>query len=1792
MSLLWTIASVAIPKAAKALIKPVATKVAAKVIKPTITPNVPQVEKTWGWQLATTPYTQFSESERQLEAWASQIKKEAVNKNYSTFAAEDVFQKSKSNVMDFLSNKKEESLFDSTEDKPLEEIVKWVKARSNMTFQWQLTSKLQEDVTDKQKEIESYKKNISEYKTPWNKIEENLKKQIGEKKYNEFKDSLNLWEFYATAIEWDDELKSTIPTFTRSLYKWMAFDKLTDLATWGNQRSINSALDYLQAKWVTEESKTKQFLWQLIGDAPVYLAASELGAAAVGEGLFALGAYANSTKAAQAGMNIIKMQKSNPYLYAATFDSAFGTASEYGIKKATWVDYSVEDGLRSLVLGAVMPKVIGEVASWVSSTVKYGASILESKLKPKDFTTIDWIIKEAIDNWDTTLIQTFQSKSDVKLSDGTTVGDLVESLKWMNKDSSPIDASLSFANKWVALSTRAAKRIDEYVKEINRITDDGGSETHAITWQEVMNKLSESKVHTEESVVKVMNEIEAKNNIKIKKTNIPVTTDDILSEALHSSEFSLTKLKNAKSPEEALEAFKWQPVISTSQIEELRMKINTSNITWAREVAELAGRKWVKFDIDNATDEFGIVNRTYLQAKLDEVESAVIGYTKFQNKLTKELKEKVSSIYSNIKSWARFDAIWIGKEAARSIKEISNDIQVLKWRLASANSWQVKSRLEAQILEKNAQIAKLKSWFETKQNEKKILNGLIKREIESNAERAEYKILSPQVKKAIKDEAKAKIANAKNEDDAIRIVERLNEKLYKESYKSLYNSIKKQMEKVSKEVTSVTKPSKIDPYYVKLMKQVSDAVENEKGLQELHSIKLELSTYEKEGRDIFKENQWIITRQANRDLANVVVDLRSDWKTRLEVTGYNTPESGMGRKKVFLENIQSFYMGNVQSQHYIDRMFGVGSYGAKVFDTDFRTQLTKYILKKHDLLNRVWVGALKSLNIKETVEDSVKNKYGIWRVRNSWGHDYNLWNDIVIKQNKNGAFEYVPKASNDKLGEGEIKFQSLPIEERENILKSIYKEFDDEYANNLNFKQFENELRSHFSEQSSRIEDKWRRLAGKWFPSISNYHPVMLRNKFQGSAIVDENMNYNHYVKDSINDFFMKSRTPPKDVINMNVDLISTLEYSSNTSMYWDSIIEPLLRAEKLYNKLKSWKLNDEYLDEELLTNFNRFTEGGTSGGQYLSPEADSLLRNHMWKLATQWANLRDSITQDGYAAVAKVQEYVIPSLLGWVKTIAKQLASNGDIFMYGGAKNSATGFVATTSANNWREATKLSGYLNDRLPWWKTWEWLYKDFKTDSNNLNITRAFTKRSEYLWNVVGWMLRISDGYTSVNAWMTWLSKYVNEVHPWVIGKTLNVAEIRAKLTPSEMEEAVGYADKFMSKVMWSTHIFDQWIQSQSALSRTIFFLGKTGINRTMLLLEQWAKIVAKNEPISSRVWNTTLLAANVAFNIWYFKKIEEGYNYLNKNIWAKSEEEINTFYSLLGNKIENPTKVDKAFKEIAFIFNTLVVAPWTWVDLSQGFSPVVQYAKKAAAAPTLTRKAEEAAYLAVRGIAGIHNDWINLARFGASKAWQQYNKDFSITNVDNAEYDKAVNSIYSTMNMWESVSFWELRKWVTKNWVTLPSWKDLEEKVKLQKEINKASQKEAWVNKAKADTKKKFIKWAIDKYWNKITIQEFLEYTKENSQLAKDSWIKDGQTLKNLYETISVTWAKSKWEEMSLLMWKSADVIYESKILPLMENGKAWDAFELVKEMRATWVIKSDNWAVQILLKMKQYQESK
>lgn len=1683
----------------------------------------------------------------------------------------------------------------------------------------------QENKNNAINEVTSLMKDIENYKSPNSTIKNTLKKVVWKEKFEEFDNEIQRTNMYLWALRSDEQLRKDIPTWARSISSWLAFDKLADWYTWWDLRNLNQAADYLNETWELQESQVARTVGQIIWDAPVYYVASVAWLSVAWEGMVSLWVASNSSKLVKSWMGVLKLKSTNPYLYEATFDSAFGTATEYGVRKMSWYDYTLEDWLRSAVLGAVMPKVVWGVAEWVENTIKYWARATSSLLKPKDFTKLDKII-EAWKKSQESLKETLENNRWVTFSDWTTLWDVLDAqAKNTSKEFTEIDAQLHFSKNWVAVSNLASKKIKQFIdannKEIEKWAKD--SSERALAIQDFVGKINLLKSVNSDDVSKLISEIKASHNIVVDWKKIIETSDDVINDLLHTPTFQLQWVKKASTISEITEAFKKQKVVTVDDVNKTRLMIDTDNTKSIESIEKLAKARWIKFDVDKAVDKVWLTDKNYLNSVVDEIESDVIGYAEYSKKIANKVKDDITAEKKNLATIGKtknsnilnFSTKDVAREAWKVLDDLNASVRKLVKELDIATNQKAKKVIQQTIDRKNKEIDKikasnkeailnLKSKTKKRDEEKLALRNLIRSEIDSFSTRPEYSSLKPSEIKAIADSHKVMIMGARNLDDAERIILSLNKKLYKSAFDKTYSSIEKQIKRVNKEVSS-NKASRIHPYFVKQMKELANELEWKVSLERLWEISYSLDLFEKTWREVFAEFQKYVNTNSINDFVLVSKNLLEQNKPRIEAPWYNTPERGIGSWKSVVESTIEFIEWNVQSHYAIDRMFWVGSHWAKIFNLDVVTAASKHIAT-HDkirdsLIPKLWQSIFDSKNISWS-KDSRLNKFDMWRRRNSWWNVYNYWNNMVVERDKNWMFQYVALSDANNLNSNQFYFQSLDWKERQAILDSWYKEFDNDYVNNVEFRKYEDELRTHFKTQWDEIQEKFARNAWKQFLTIENYHPNIHKNKFNNTSVTDDSLNYDTYARDSINDWFKHNRTPPKWPISLSTDFASNIMYSVNTATYWNNTIEPVIRMQKLLNKLRSWNIKwseEIYTDDDLL-NIWKLTskvEYDNDSG-ILSPEAYKLLKAHIEKIATQWGSIRWKMEANILNIVNRVQSTTIPMLLGWPKTIAKQASGLADNAAYGWIKNANSWFISTfwrweAIGMVWHKNLKIAmedtWYLRSRMPPYITDEWKWMDFITQWNLRLTTKFRLWRDKYIANTFGNMIKTIDWYTSFNAWMTGVSKYLDEVHPDVhrAWRLIDLENIKKSLSPEDYRAMVWYADKYMNKIVWSTHAIDQWLESGWMASKLVFFLWKTWLNHTMFMFENLKRIFGKNPNIGywERAFHAASLALSQAAIYWYWKALDYTLENVNVALWAITAEDAHKYRNWMGWIIDSPTFNEIVMAEVWYALNMMFVSPQTGLSVIDIAQPIVTWAWKIYKAPTLGRALEETAYLTVSWLGWVHQFYMDTARKWISMAtW----KDF--TKVWNKEYDKKVTEVQwmvlewrSSLEWWEKASWYERMTWMSSQWQKFPKWKNLDELLSTMNKVSTSQKKISDRNKSIKENKDLLVSWYIEKYWNwNVDINNFRDYVTTHKDELVALWIDTKWEANTFMTMIEVKNAKSARQEKSILMGKPIEVIFDVKVKEYVERWDLKWAEAKVNELIRDWYIKNKSWADNIM----------
>lgn len=448
-----------------------------------------------------------------------------------------------------------------------------------------------------------------------------------------------------------------------------------------------------------------------------------------------------------------------------------------------------------------------------------------------------------------------------------------------------------------------------------------------------------------------------------------------------------------------------------------------------------------------------------------------------------------------------------------------------------------------------------------------------------------------------------------------------------------------------------------------------------------------------------------------------------------------------------------------------------------------------------------------------------------------------------------------------------------------------------------------------------------------------------------------------------------------------------------------------------------------------------------------------------------------------------------------------------------------------------------------------------------------------------------MMKTIDGMASTHAWFTGLSKYLDEAWLKKSWSKIIINELRNELTPQQFKDAVGYADVFMSKIMGSNQLVHAGVDSQWAFAKGVFYMWKTALNHSLLLLDQAKRVLWKDERFKSypdRLLAAAYLSANLAMTYQFWQAIDEGKDMVDVFLWAKDKETLWQKYDFIGNKVEE----DSYWYKTSYLLQVMLVTPSSWVDLTKWLTPLTSYFNKLKSAPTLWRKAEEAGYIALQWLTNVHKDYINIPRKFISSLSEYAGREERFTNVDNATYDKAAASIIGWVTP-DKPTLLEMIRGETKDWVKLPTREDIGELMDTQKWIMESSGKinEEW--KAKTEMKDEFINNFIKEYPS-ATKQDFVKYAKANKSTIDELWITTSAQVVSLYTIAETKKVKSKWGETSILMGKPARVIFEVKILPLIEKwDKRW-AIEEVKRLKESGVIKSESGLKEIVKLMNQY----
>lgn len=1649
-------------------------------------------------------------------------------------------------------------------------------------------------------------KDIEAFHDPSSTIAKAFRTNIGETKYKEYTEFLWGVNNYVTALRSDKELAKSLPSFTRSLYNSDLLRGVTNLATWGEMEKFNAAADFLSDKWEIETSvgsKIKKIWGTLVGDLPKYMVLWAAADYAATEGLINAGytvgwnIWYNMTKV---GNGVRRIAQTSPYLYNATVNNSVMSVLDYGTQKAIGKDYSTSDFVSSLFMGAVVPSVFKGVGDAIWSFKNMVRST------PKDIKALESAVNKEIEiGWAKNAKEAIDNLSDgFKFEDGETLGNKLDtyiSKVWKNTDNSISHQELraSLAEEGVTIGSAASKKVADTLSELNSKLkfseepwvgwgDIGADGKIQIAKFNIVSRIREAKKVNIATVRKIIDE-ETKG-LDAGGGNKEMGVTDTVDDLFHSDWFTPSHLPNATTIQEVSKALDGKDKLSLKDIDNSRLDIETMNKWGAKSVEKLAKQENVGFDWDKAVTDWK-TNKAYLHEVLDRVEASTTWYTKFASKVKKNILWKIESVRVNLKSASKFDAIWLGKEAIDNTNTISSEIRTLVKRLKSATSQVEKKAIKETIDKKNLQISKLKTSHNEYKSNVKVIRWLVRSELDSWSER--YPMVSAAIRSTVKNKYKAMVSSTTTLDRAQEIVEKFHKDMYGLSIRKLSNDVDSLISRVNRMRKSKSKKNTINEDYIYEMQKAATTFESAKkegDLMGMVEAKASLKAFEKDGRNVYKEEVEKTKWETQALATKVLEELDKNWEQLYTQRFVNTPTSGTPRPSNFVKDVANFFEANFWTHLQFPKIFGQDSVINKVMNIPFIRAIDSFQKKKLEILDNWIPEASKALKGISWDRESQMNKWMLWRNRNSNAHEYNLKNDMVFVKGKDWIYqfkavanipEYLRKNKSSVSKWDIVHFWNADEDLKHKILSQVYSEFDSHYVNSKAFKTIEDKFRSHFETNGQSLVKKMKELFNKPLEVIDNYNPLSFYWKWTDSDIIGNVGEMQNFYKDTLEDWFLNTRKGPWKDVRLITDPYELMSRHLNWAVYWGEVVEPLRKAEALYRILHNWRtaVTSDSIDNQVeamarnkdwnIDPYNldlwsweaiHWADGNNA---ILSPEVDKFLHTHLGKIATQWANLGQKVDFGWNAIVSKVYSHAYRALLSGWRTPFKQLSSLGDMLVQGGEKNFASSMRSTASIDNIQFAVWQSGYLKERQAPVFSKEGYGKNFRTTSHYASSTKVRLKYERGMDAVFGNAIKLMDGATSTTAWMSGMSKYLDENYPslhksWA---KMDLRKIAKELWEDEWRDAVANADAFMSKIMGSNQIADAGVGTRNTLSKWVLFLWKTWLNRMVTIGDSVQKIFSSKYGVGDRAITAANLVLSTAYTYALFKTIDYFYNQTQVALGVKEEEDIGKITDAMGNVIEDPTFWDKLTHEMLYLVWTVVQSPTGGIDLTKGISPLIQWVKKIENAPTMERKLEEGGFAILNTL--IHKDNINLGRKGLSLVgiWK--------TNVENKKYDAAATKVIDQYK---------------NNWSSPP--KNLDELVAIQEKIDKTNKDNAKIEKPIKKIQDTFVKSTLSKYGKDITKTQFLQAAKDNPEFLKTIEPKE---LQSYYTKIQSTWAKTTWEKDSILMGKPVEVIFDVEVAPLMDIGKAWDAFERVKEMRAKWIIKSDKWAMEMVDLMRKYQ---
>jgi len=1367
----------------------------------------------------------------------------------------------------------------------------------------------------------------------------------------------------------------------------------------------------------------------------------------------------------------------------------------------------------------------------------------------------------------------------------------------------------------------------------------------------INNKFHESPVLNWPNAAKIIEDAFKEQGLVPPSTKNTENIIDSVDEMFHTTESKPELIQNASNLSELEEAFTWKKGTTSKSVDGLRF----ANDSWELKIEDLkaeADKNWVKIDSTKLYDkkEGGILNTTqklnkdYIHKVIDEIDLKRSGYSSTKSSILSNFKLWLNKKISQVESMVRW-VTWtqgkpkfgrgegtvgrwkvdlnkltlseadnmsralgetntlgknVDKETSRIrgvLNQAMKDARELTNRIKSVANASEKIKLTQLRDKKNEEIANIKSKMKGKAKEVINFSRYVKDSIDMASQK--YPSLDKSTISKIKNRYKALIHPNTTVKAAMAIMERMDKELHLTAFKSQENKADGLISRVLKMNKTKSKKSNIPVDTIhKLIEtyQKFNEAKLEWDIFKMVQANQDLALFYKEGRDIFKENILNVKETIKWDVAQMVEQMDKEWVESLEMRTSNTPTSWFRRPKTLLENNLEFIESNTNAGLQVPRIFRWNKVMEEIFLGRFQKIQTRFMGIRRNIMDIHVPNAIAQAAKVFSSADDASVKLSLWMSSKSqFGHQNNLLTDVRFKKNSKGKYDVVfvtnwPKF--DKKNKALIDswdvihfWKDWNNELKEKILQDIYTTLENEMKNNKEFAHAINEIKSHLKWTGDWLTEIMARRFNKVFVAMEDYFPMIKFGKWLDESGFTDAWAYWVVVKDTIEDSGLIARVEPAagKMVQRELGFAETMNHHVNGMVYWQHNIEALLDADTTFRKLKqgrNWLVEEppvSVLEDALNLEKIWDSEVWPDANPLMSPEVAFFLRTHIGKIATQWRNL-SSWVDFGRPIVQKLTSYANRIILGTLKVAAKQTLSFPDIFIQAGLDNGATA-IRSWNNRNLRYIYEVSGAVTERQRTWVSLEG-----KGKNNYLSTQLTKSQKIWQAWNetmdyINGNSTKVVDGALSSRAWMSWFSKYLDEQKlfhkAW---EKLDIPTLHKKILSlpnweAEWEEAVRAWDQMMNKIMGSNNLVEKAIGSESTLSKWSLLFQKTGLNHLISTYDsvinklrdaklEWKWVTTQTSIVALQ---TAKIVLGSAFLYWDSLAIDYLWKKWQAALNIIKEEDIGKIYDSFGHVIEDPTYNDIVWFHMKWYLSANVISPNAWLDLTTWLWPAINQYKKFTNAPTTWRKAEELVNVIWK--VAINGSFEEVLRSWFARFW------IGSTSVDAKEWDAAAT---------QRINFYK------ENWLEPPTWDKLDNEVSAQIWINRRNMETNKWEKEEKKIQTTFVATALKKYWREITPQQYWAELKAHPEFLKTIEMKE---LESYYTKIQTLWAKTTWEKESLLMGKWMDVIFDVELRPLMEEGKAWDAFERLKELARKWVIKSDKWLMEAIKMMKEWQDA-